>query len=474
MGRGRLGAILASAVVAMASLAGCETGTPSALSPDQAVKVSGRLVGPGGKPVGLTRVVLYRQPSVGEALGSLFVIVASAGVACLADNPPALCRGARRVTTSADGSFVFNLKGSDTHEGSGHNAATFNLAAALPAGGASLTGPETTVAFKMQVADLRLPDIQFWQPALSHTAAAGSSTLAWTPTPATLGEAPVYEAEFEDPEGNLVWAYPAVKTPAALDSRYLEDFRGGVAVHARAHLVGPGTTFEFEYRSHSVAFAGTAGQPLSRRRACFLDDGNGVARRQGPPCTLTDGDLARVFSASRGGCRATAASPCPSAGDAAPYIDLGARVSIDLVVIRGCTTTCAVEVSDDRQNWRPAGGYHLADSHYSANGEAAVALPQAPTQARYVRLNFENHDTTRLTEVSVWGRPGQALPPPTEPVVIAQSTSRGGHPAASAADGGSTLRLLLLVNVVGLLVILAVVVALLRRRGHPRPTPPST
>jgi hypothetical protein len=479
----RVSTIPVLAALLAGGLAGCDTGTPSALGPDQAVTVAGRLVGKDGKPVARTRVALYRRPGVAETLGNLFVITASVGVACLADDPPALCRGNRRETTGEDGSFRFEMKGRDTYEGGTRNAAAFSLSAALAPHGSEVTGPDTTVSFKVQVADLHLPDVNFWEPALAYSGAGNTGRLTWSPPPTGLGDAPTYEAEFEDPAGRLAWAYPDIHIPASLDSRYLEDLSGGAAVHARAHLSGQSTTFDFDYRSQGVPFTGSAGPPLSRRRACFIDDASAVPHRLPPPCSLTDGAIGTAFRPPTNACRSTATSPCPVA-PVAPYIDLGAPALVDTVVVRGCVSGCSVSLSDDGRTWREAGAVPLNGAPARTNGLLALQLAGAPaaaggprrapslTRARYARVTFPDRDASRLTEVSVWGPAGQALPPPTEPLVAPPSRVPGGHAGPARPGGGSGVPLLVAVNVVGLLVILAVVAVLLRRRGRASTTPP--
>lgn len=443
----------------VSGLAACDAGTSSALNPDESVLVHGRLVGPDGKPVARTRVALYRQPSLGEAIGGTFVVLASAGIACLADNAPQVCQGARHTVSGDDGAFSYSLKGSDTYEGSGRNAATFSLSAALPARGDQLTGPDTTESFKIQVADLHVPDVAFWQPQVAYSGAGAGGHLTWSAPAPALGDQPTFEAEFEDPTGNLVWAYPNLQSPATVDARMLEDHDGGVAVHARPHRVGTGTVFNFDYRSPGVIFRGSAGAPLSRQRACFVAVTGHPAVRQ-RPCRLTDGDIATVFAAQAGCAAQAPASPCPQAQTDAPFIDLGTAATMDLVVLHGCSGSCLIDTSNDGEHWTAAGGRQPTDPQ-TFNGLDAFPLPHG-TRARYLRTTGS---TNRLTEVSVWGPAGQALPPPTEPAPAPpRAISSGGH-AASVALSDSQFRLVILLNVFGLLVIGAVVTALVRRRA---------
>ncbi|MGI8607682.1 MAG: discoidin domain-containing protein [Candidatus Dormibacteria bacterium] len=442
-------------------LVGCDVGgTPSALTADQSVRVHGQLIGPDRKPVPGTRVALYRRPGAFEAVGNFFTVVASVGLACLADNGPQLCRDARRTVSADDGTFSFTMKGSETYEGGGHDAASFDLSAALPARGDQLTGPDTVEGFKIQVADLQVPDVHFWQPQLTFAGSGPSARLTWSALPAGFGDRPIFEAEFEDPTGNLIWAYPDLQSPAALDARMLEDHNGGVAVHARPHQVGIGTVFEFDYRTPSVIFRGSAGAPISRQRACYVAVDTSPPVRQ-HPCTLTDGDIGALFQPQTGCVQKAGATPCPSAQTNAPYVDLGAPASVDLVVVHGCATTCLVDTSTDAVRWTPAGGSAGTVSP-PANGLAAIPLTPG-TRARYLRAGVGV--ISNLTEVSVWGASGQPLPPPTEPAPPPpRPLSSGGH-RASVALSDAQFRLLLIVNVLGLPAIGALVVALIRRRA---------
>jgi hypothetical protein len=458
-------ATLVLGVGILLAIVGCDTGTPSALNPDESVLVHGRLVGADGKPVKRTRVALYRQAGVEEAFGGAFVILASAGIACLADNAPQVCHSPRQTLTADDGTFSYSLKGSDTYEGGSHNAATFNLSAALPPHGDQLTGPDTTQTFRIRVTDLKLPAVAFWQPAISYSGAGASGRLTYGAIAPALGDAPVFEAEFEDPAGNLVWAFAGLHSPATIDARLLEDHDGGVAVHARPHQGGTGTVFNFDYRSPSVIYRGSAGAPLSRQRACYIPvTGRDPVRQR--PCRLTDGDIATLFEPQTGCAETAGGTPCPVTGRNTPYIDLGAPASIDLVAIHGCKSGCLLDTSLDGQHWSPTGGRALTDGP-APNGLAAIPVT-AGTHARYIRANIT--DTSRLTEISVWGPPGQQLPPPTEPAVAPpRSISTGGHPAQVGLSD-SQFRGLVLLNIFGLLVIGAVAVLLLRRR-RVRPSP---
>lgn len=100
----------AAAILVAPVLAGCET---SQVDPSASVVVTGRVLLADGSPAAGARLGLAREPSAGDFLGSLFIVPLSFFTACLADPPPALCRGRsiRRTTTAAGGICAFHLKG---------------------------------------------------------------------------------------------------------------------------------------------------------------------------------------------------------------------------------------------------------------------------------------------------------------------------------------------------------------------------
>jgi hypothetical protein len=467
------------------TLSGCEGGgTVSTLSPDQAVDVGGRLVGPDGKPVASTRVVMYRDPGITETIGNLFVISASLGIACLSDNGPQLCRDARKTTSGADGKFDFKMTGKDTYDNGitigSSKAGTFVISSALPAARDEAIGPGTTATFQVNVATLQLPDLRFWHPSLAYTGHEGADpALTFDGLPADYGGGPHYDADFEDAAGDVIWDFPDARSAAPLDRRLLEDLTGSVAVRAHAAQTTGGTSFVLDHRSQTIRFAGTGGKPLSRQRACYTYDARNVAVRQSP-CVLTDGDIAHIYQPR------TVNSPCPAVsprpvypppphevppsgcGDPAyrsSYIDLGAAARVNFIVIRGCFSTCLVETSSDAARWAAAGGRDTPSPPQPSNGLAAFAL--AEVSARYVRVNG---DFSRMTEISIWGPPGQSLPPPPEaPRPPSAGLSLGGNPIAPAGLSPLQFAGIVALNLVGLAVLAVIVVVVLRRRRRVAP-----
>src|SRR4051812_27051777 len=104
-----------AAILAVAALvvAGCES---SQVDGSATATVSGRILRADGSPAAGVPVGLEREPTVGEVVTGLVIVPLTLFTACLADPPPALCRGrsVKRTTTAADGTYAIQLKGDDT------------------------------------------------------------------------------------------------------------------------------------------------------------------------------------------------------------------------------------------------------------------------------------------------------------------------------------------------------------------------
>jgi hypothetical protein len=395
--------ILAVVVGVMAlTLAGCET---SKIDSSAAVTVSGRVLRPDGAPAAGVPVGLERELSLGDALVGVFVIPLTLFTVCLADQPPELCRGrsVRRTTTAADGTYAFQLKGSDTQT-SFSNARTLSVTAALPAGPGEVGGPAVTASFKVQTLLLALPDLQAWQPRV--TVAAGR--IGWE----RLDGASSYEVGVEDNGGQPVWSFESRGGEVTFDPRVLEDTAGSLAVSARSSASAEGTTVSLLRRSGRVAYRSSAGTPLSRGKPCTRGPtGTPVAR-----CPLTDGDLANTLPvpATTSTTLAVTASTVPPVSDSAT-IDLGQPRNVSLVAVRGCS--CEVAGSLDGQAWAALG---------RSTGYTAV-VPSRTGSARYIRVTGV---LSSLREVSVWEgaapAPGAAttVPPSTSPANPGDETAR--------------------------------------------------
>jgi hypothetical protein len=368
--------LLAAVAVAALALAGREA---SNVSRSAAVTISGRVLRADSFPAAGVAVGLERQPTVGEIVTGLVIVPLTLFTACLADPPPALCRGrdVRRTTTAADGSYAFRLTGGDTRTDFG-NARTLSLSAELPPAAGEVAGAAVTAGFKVQTADLALKDLQMWQPRV--TVAAGR--IGWDP----LADAGTYTVVVEDAGGQPVWSFDGRGREVAFDPRILEDTAGALAVSTQSSTTAEGTTVDVVRRSARVGYRSAAGPPLSRGKPC--DHGTVAVA----PCALTDGNLADRLPppAPAGPSTTVPATTAPAAVDSAT-IDLGRPTTFALVVVRGCT--CEVEGSPDGRTWSPLG---------RSTGYTAV-VPGRTGSARFVRVTGA---LTDLGEVSVWeGQP---------------------------------------------------------------------
>lgn len=366
--------ILVVLVLAL-TLAGCEA---SKVDRAAGVVVSGRVLVADGSPAGGLPVGLERQPTIGEVVTGLVVIPLTLFTACLSNEPvAALCRGRsiKRTTTAADGGYSFTLTGKDTQTAFG-NARSFSVATQVPPAAGEVAGAAVTADFKVQTENLRLPDLQVWQPRVSVAA----NRMAWDP-PAPGS----YQVVVEDGAGTLVWTFDSTRPDVTFDPRILEDTAGSLAVTALTNAGAEGTSVAVRRQSAGVGYRSAAGPPLSRGRPCTV----GPAGAPAPACPVTDGDLASQLprpATSTSSTTGSTAAPAPEV----VTVDLGRPAQVSLVVVRGCT--CQVERSTDGRSWTPVG---------RSTGFTALALP-SPAPARFVRLTGSLAD---LKEVSVWDRP---------------------------------------------------------------------
>lgn len=412
---------LLAVLVVGVTLAACET---SNIDSSAAVTVTGRVLGPDGGPVAGVAVGLEREPSVGEMVGGLFIIPLTFFTACLADPAPAICRGRdlQRTTTSAAGTYAFNMTGRKAQTAFG-NAADFTLVAAVPAANGERSGASVSAGFKIQTENLVLPDLQVWQPVVI----VAPGRVTWSP-PAGGGAMSV---SAEDAGGQHVWTFDATRSELTFDPRILEDTSGTLAVSARTSAGAEGTDVSVTRRSGRVPYRNASGPPASRGRPCTI--GVPVA-----PCVLTDGDFANRLP--RPALSATTSSTTPEPQTAT--VDLGRSIDVSLVVVRGCA--CQVERSTDGQAWTAVG---------RSTGNTAI-VPSRAAAARYIRLTGPGSD---LREVSVWEGPAPAAaaaapaPPPAE--TLAPPGASVAAPAPASAEPSRTAPALI---ALGLLLLVAI------------------
>ncbi len=336
-----MGRLLAVLVLA-GSLAGCES---SQVDRSATVEVSGRIVRADGSPAAGAAVGLEARPGAGEVLGSALLVPLTLFTACLADPPPAICRGrsVRRTTTAADGTYAFALKGKDT-QGFLGTATSLALTAELPAGAGEVAGAAVTATFKVQTERLALHDLQLWRPKV--TVAPGS--VGWEARPGSSS----YQVLFEDGASRPVWSFAdAKKAEVTFDPRILEDTAGTLAVSAGDKDTAEGTTVGIVRRSARVAYRGTAGAPPSRGHPCAL----GAVAPAATPCVLTDGDCATTVPLPQTTTTADPASSVPATAPApqTATVDLSQSRAVGLVVVRGCS--CQIDGSIDGRTWTAVG-----------------------------------------------------------------------------------------------------------------------
>ncbi|WP_199431541.1 hypothetical protein [Qaidamihabitans albus] len=352
-------------------LAGLTACTQSKLDRDQPVTVSGTFTGPGGAPLPGIGVTLRAELTGAQALGGLGAAFASSGLVCAAEPRPALCRDdTERAGTDRDGAFRFELSGGRTQDSFG-TARKFSLSAVAPPRDTELSGPVTAESFLIQVPDLDLGQVATWRPGLTVGAGNGSADIGWRPLPGAEND----RVTFDDGYGAVVWQQTGAGR-ARFDARLLEGFSGGVSVLADARRPGPDTEIETRYRSPRLPYRSTAAPPLSRGADCVLEPRAGKPEPPSP-CALTDGDL----------------EPAGLGAETA-LVDLGRRVPLSLLAVRGCPagTTCTVERSPDGRTWSP-----LATVN---EGFASVEPVDRPS-TRYLRISASS-GLLRLAEVSAW------------------------------------------------------------------------
>lgn len=420
----------AALLVLAASAGAC--GEQSRVAPDATITITGRVVGPDGSPVADRPVRLGTGITDGEGAFAVLTL----GLSCTSG----ACTGnVRDATTDAEGRYTFSVEGRDTQSTFGEAVSVLVSATGAPKP-SEVSGPLASARFQVQTAQLELPVLALVDPALTLEAA-GGVVARW----ASPRGGP-YELSFEDGDELPVWLVRTGESTATVDPRLLEDTAGRAVIGGQYEDAVEGSTVALQWRSPGVPFAGGAGVPPSRGRACRYVDAAGTAFAATDGCGLTDGDLAV----------AAAPPPCPpgSTTCAAPttaVVDLGTPVPAELVVVRGCTSGCAVEVSADGTTFRPAGA--VSDDF------GAVVLDAQPVTAVRVGLGAA---IPGLREISVWG------PAPRESLVPVDDDGRAtlAEPYAGGPDASDDPPALLvaLAAVAAAAVLVGLGVALGRRR----------
>jgi len=361
-----------TAVVCLLILAGCEI---SHVNPDQTVVISGRALTATGAPLSDVQVHLFKEVDFGEFVFGATAALGSLGTVCLLPSAPAICHKGFEATTSADGSYRFTIKGSDT-QGMIRELSTLDLVFADPK---SASSPSTaTLRFKAKTTSVQLPTARLWDSGLRVAEGRSTIDLSWH---ALKGA--TYAVQLIDrAQGISLWMQPASGASAHVDARVLEDATADAAVTARVSL---GNDVNAVYLSRRGPVRPVSGAPPSRHAACSALTGTThlVAAKQ-ITCGATNGDLTTPsrLTATTGGAVTGVVVTLPQARP------------IALIVARGLTGSVLVEVSVNGTAWR----------RVSASSAATVAVqPAGRPQARFVRVRSVNGlDESTLTEVSVW------------------------------------------------------------------------
>lgn len=371
-----MGSLRTAAAVVLIGVGLAACGEQSRVDPNAVIRVSGVVQQPDGSPLTGRAVKL----GTGISDGEVGLALLSVGLSCTSGK----CRGDRfDATTGDDGSYAFQLKGSDTQSSFGE-AVSVLMSASAPPASSQVSGASISARFKVQAEDVRLPTLTLVDPGL--TLAGDADVRATWSTPA----AGPYTLAFETSE-QIVWQTVSASPSATVDPRLLEDSSGRAVVFAERSDEILGSPVTIRWRSPGTAYAGGFGPPPSRGQPCRYADGTGTLGPVVRTCGLTDGDLASIAS-SPSLCPTTstpATAPCPQATSV--VVSTGAPVPAELVVVRGCTGGCPVETSADGSTFTPAGS--VSDNF------GALALDGRPVTAVRVGLGAEE----TLREVSLWG-----------------------------------------------------------------------
>lgn len=349
---------LAVAVVTASLVTACSE--QSRVAPDAEITVSGTALGTDGSPLAGRPVRLGGGISVSEGAFAALTL----GLSCTSGE----CTGdVVDGTTDGDGVYGLTLTGADTQSTFGE-ALSQLLSVSGPPADDEVSGASVTARFRIQTEAVRLPALQLVDPGVALHAPADVD-VRWN------GVAPgPYDVTFEEVAAVPVWRITTNDTQATVDARILEDTAGRVVVAGQRQDAVEGSDVEIRWRSPGVGYAAAVGAPPSRGRPCEVV---GAGATPTSPCGLTDGDLVRPAALPP-------ASPV--------VIDLAEPVPAELVVVRGCVTTCMLETSADGSTFVPA--------PVAAGDFAAVALDGAPIVA--VRITAADTGSA-LREVSVWG-----------------------------------------------------------------------
>jgi hypothetical protein len=418
------------------ALASC---TQSKVDPNARIEIGGSLARQNGSPVADAELALNEQPEAIDVLSTISTL----GLACLTDEVPNACANARITETSDDGTFVYELKGSET-QGFFGTASTLELSAHLPRKGEQLDGASVTMNFLVQTERLNLP-LRFWEPKVRIVGDRREASASWSAVPANILPPQASLANIDTSVRftrgvEAVWSFDLARSGARFDPRYLEDSRGSVAVVAQDAGINVGESFgdriDVIWRSARYPYVSPIGAPPSRGASCFVPDARKRPVSQAD-CRITDGVFGNALEPHTIG-------PCPEGktctepAHKAVTIDTGKQAPITLVVVRACEGRCVVEVSRDAKSWKLVGS--------GSNNQGSLSVkPAAGAKGRYVRIRSDlNID--RLAEVSVWDSSRPAPPVALQGRSLLTSLRAADQaPLSNGGAGGFPIKTVLLV-----------------------------
>jgi hypothetical protein len=348
--------VTAAGPFALAALVAAGCGPRSQLDPGASVTLSGTVQQQDGSPAGSAHVRLIKHPDPLQAIGELFVVVGSLGLACITGQAD-ICSDFEHTDTAGDGSYRFGLAGRDT-QGSGGQALTFTNFVQCPNSNCAVASD-----FFIQRTNLTLPALRFWTDVGTIADANGDSQLSWPALESGVGgsAADDYKVSIIAGDGAIWWQQDAQHaTSTVVDRRVTQDRDGSWTVIATRKQSGSnvGTDFTFSWYATQQPYPNHNFTPLSRAADCFTQGPDGMPLRLARPCPLTDGNPATKFVP-------TSAPPCPSGQMCTPppvnnwiMVDVGfshplAFLVLYDVAVNNNSAKLIVETSDDLMTWTP-------------------------------------------------------------------------------------------------------------------------
>jgi hypothetical protein len=333
-------------VVAMA--AGC-FGPASQIDAKSSVTLNGIVQTHNNSAVANDKVKLIRHPDPLQALGQLFVVIGSVGLACI-NGQADICSSFEESQSGSNGSYQFAMRGAET-QGSTGEALPFTVFAGCPGGNCAVASD-----FLIQRTQLTIPTLKLWTDVGTLVDVGGNPQFGWPAIESSVGgsAADDYRVSISAGDGTTIWLQDAQRaTTTTVDPRVTQDLSGNWSVVAQRKQPRTGTDFTFDWYSSQQAYPNHNFIPLSRAADCFTQGANGMPSMLARPCPVTDGNPATKF-------QPVSAPTCPM-GQTCPVnnwilIDLGFAHPLALLVlydvsVSNSTAQLIVETSDDLMTW---------------------------------------------------------------------------------------------------------------------------